>query len=163
MALKALRIHNDSSIEHFMTSTAERGGIVSFSYTGQASSGGAIDQAESTVAYVANPSGVKPRGVLMCDVVNNDLTRQHANWHKEEVQVNGKVTVWPQCTVVTNRIMSGHTPLPGQRAFVGHSGLLGNADVATDHTDLTGATRVVGRWVTRKDEDGYAKVQVNLP
>lgn len=161
MGLKADRRFVDGDISFFMNSVAERGGIVSF--TGTASSGAAMDQAESTVDYVAEPSGVEPVGVLMTDVVNLDLTRQHANWHQEEVQVGGKVNVWTKCTVVTDRVYPGHTPAPGDRAYVGHSGYIASADVATDDTDLTGVERVVGRWETGKNEDGFAKVSVNLP
>lgn len=161
MSLKADRRHVDSDIAHFMNSTATRGGIVSVTAT--ISSGAAMDQSEATVAYVAEPSGVEPLGVLMCDVVNLDLTRQHPNWHKEEVQVGGKVTVWTKCTVVTDYIYPGHTPTPGQIAYVGHSGYIAASDVATDHVDSTGDTRKVGRFVTAKNADGFAKVDINLP
>lgn len=161
MALKADRRFVDGDISFFMNAVAERGGIVSM--TGTAASGAAMDQAESTVGYVADPSGVNALGVLMTDVVNLDLTRQHANWHKEEVQLGGKVNVWTKGTVVTDQIYPGHSPAPGGRAYVGHSGLLAASDVATDDTDLTGDTRVVGRWETAANEDGFAKVSVNLP
>ena len=87
MNLRTDRRHVDSDIGYFMTSVATRGGIVSIVTTG---SGAAMDQVEAEVGYVANPSGVQPVGVLMDDVVNLDLTRQHINWHKSEVQVNGK-------------------------------------------------------------------------
>lgn len=161
MALKSDRRHVDSDISFFMNATAERGGIVSVTAT--ASSGAAMDQAEATVAYVANPSGVEPHGLLMNDVVNLDLTRQHPNWHKDEVQIGGKVTVWTKGEVTTNWIYPGHTPTPGARAYVGHSGYLATSDVATDDTDTDGSTRVVGRFLSSKNEDGYVKVSVNLP
>jgi hypothetical protein len=161
MALKSHRIHNDSTIEHFMSATAERGGIVSLSST--TSSGTAMDQAANTVAYVAEPSGVEPRGILMCTVVDEDLTRVHRNWHKEEVQVGGKVTVWTQGTVTTDRIYPGQTPAAGDAAYVGHSGFIANSDVASDSGPDASADRKVGRFITGKDEDGYAKVQINLP
>ncbi len=161
MALKADRRHVDSDIAHFFNAVAERGGIAS--NTAVRSSGAAMDQSEATAAYVAEPSGVEPIGVLMSDVVNLDLTRQHMNWHKEEVQLGGKVTIWTKCTVVTNRVYPGHNPAPGQRAYVGHSGFIASADVASDDSDLTGVTRLVGRWVSIEDEAGYAKVDVNLP
>ncbi len=157
MSLKADRIHLDSAIDHFMNSTATRGGIVS--HNAPTASGAAMDQSESTVDYVASPSGIMPRGVLMSDVVNLDLTRQHKNFHKEEVQVGGKVTVWPKCTVVTDFVYPGHTPLPGQLAYVGHSGFIANVKVEADDT----WDHVIGRWVTGKNEDGFAKVTINLP
>lgn len=160
MALKGDRVHIDSDISFFMNSTASRGGIVSALTAG---SGAAMDQAAATVEYAASLSGVKPLGVLMCDVVNLDLTRQHINFHKEEVQLGGKVTIWTKCTVVTNMIYPGHTPTVGGKAYIGHSGYIAASNVATDHSDTTGIGKVVGRFLSTKDEDGYAKVQINLP
>ena len=160
MALRSDRNHVADDISFFATSVAERGGIVSVVTTG---SGAAMDQSVQVAGYVANPSGVKPLGVLMNDVVNLDLTRQHSNWHKDEVQVNSKVTIWTVGTVVTNWIMPGQTPTAGQVAYVGHSGYFSNSNVANDAVDSTGATRKVGRFLSIKDEDGYAKIAVNLP
>ncbi len=162
MSLKADRRHVDSDIAHFMNATATRGGIVSVTAT--ISSGAAMDQSESTVAYAAEPSGVEPLGILMSDVVNLDLTRQHMNWHKEEVQLGGKVTVWTKCTVVTDTLFPGITPTPGQVAYVAHSGFISNADEAIDSgQENTSLTRVVGRFITGKNADGYAKIDINLP
>jgi hypothetical protein len=156
MALKADRIHVDSQIDFFMNETAERGGIVSVSTAG---SGAAMDQAQQLCTYAALASGVKPLGVLMCDVVNLDLIRQHENWHKEEVQQGGKVTIWNKGTVVTNRIYG--TPTAGSPAYVGPSGLIAGAAYQTDHTGAAGTP--VGRFMSTKDEEGYAKVSINLP
>lgn len=160
MALKADRRHVDSDISFFCNAVSERGGIVGITAT--ASSGAAMDQAQATVAYVAEPSGVKPLGVLMDDVVNLDLTRQHPNWHKQEVQLGGKVSVWTKGVVVTDRVYPGHTPVPGGLAYVGHSGLLATSDVATDDENAA-TTRIVGRFESVKNEDGFVKVSVNLP
>lgn len=157
MALKPDRIHIDSQIDFFMNEVAERGGIVSISTLG---SGAAMDQAEQLCTYAANPSGVATLGVLMCDMVNNDLTRQHENWHKEEVQLGGKVTIWNKCTVVTNRIYPGTTPVAGNQAYVAHSGYIAPSKVVTDSS---AANHVVGKFLSTKDVDGYCKVSVNIP
>jgi hypothetical protein len=157
MALKPDRIHIDSQIDFFMNEVAERGGIVCISTVG---SGAAMDQAEQLCTYKANPSGEAVLGVLMCDMVNNDLTRQHENWHKEEVQKGGKVTIWNKCTVVTDRVYPGVTPTAGQLAYVAHSGYIANSKVVGDDS---GAVAVVGRFLSTKDEDGYCKVSVNVP
>jgi hypothetical protein len=162
MALKADRIHVDSQIDFFMNEVAERGGIVSVSTEG---SGAAMDQAAQLCTYKASMSGVFPLGILMCDMVNNDLTRIHENWHKEEVQIGGKVTIWSKGTVVTNRIDPGVTPTAGQAAYVGPSGLFSNTIPAAQSAEALSAKEVyrVGRFLSTKDEDGYAKVSVNLP
>ena len=80
MALRTDRIHIDSQIDYFMNEEAERGGIVVVSTAG---SGSAMDQAAQlcTRTYTSI-SGQKPLGVLMGDMVDIDLTRQHENWHK---------------------------------------------------------------------------------
>jgi len=153
MALRPDRIHVDSEIDFFMNEVAERGGIACISTAG---SGAAMDQGEQLASYVAAPSGEAPLGILTCDMVDIDLTRQHENWHKEEVVKGGKVTIWPKCTVVTDRVYPGQTPTAGQVAYVGHSGYISTSD-------FIGGNLVVGRFITTKDEDGFCKVSVNLP
>lgn len=153
MALKADRISLDSMIDFFMNEVAERGGIVTISTVG---SGSAMDQSVQLATYAANPSGKQGLGVLMCDMVNNDLTRVHENWYKEEVQKGGKVTIWNKCTVVTDMILPGETPTAGSKAYVAHSGNLATKDVI-------GSCQQVGIFLSSKDEDGFAKVSINLP
>lgn len=162
MALKADRIHGASHIDFFMNETAERGGIVVQSTVG---SGSAMDQSLQLATYAASPSGYIPLGVLMNDMVNLDLTRQHENFHKDEVQQGGKVTIWNKGTVLTDMIETGQTPAVNTRAFIGHSGYLAAAKIVDDDSDggSTGnQTHVVGTWLSSKDEDGYAKLRVDL-
>jgi hypothetical protein len=161
MALKPLRIYTESHIDAFMNATAERGGVVSFSSA--TASGEAMDQSEFTVDYVANPSGIAPYGILMNDVVNYDLTRQRLNEHKDEVQLGSKVTVLSKGVVVTDRIYPGQTPAAGGVAYVGHSGYIASTDVATTAGTALIERRIIGRFLSAKDQDGFAKVQVNLP
>lgn len=150
MALKSDRIELLTDISYFMNTTAERGGVVSAVTSG---SGVSMDDASAVVAYAASASGAKPLGVLLNDVVNLDLTRQHINWHKDEVQVGGKVTVLRVGQVTTDRLVSGITPTAGTPAYVGASGLIG--------TSSTNAVQI-GSFLSSKDADGYAKVSVNI-
>jgi hypothetical protein len=162
MALRPDRIHIDSQIDFFMNEVAERGGIVSYSTVG---SGAAMDQAEQLCTYSAGMSGVAPIGVLMCDMVNNDLTRMHENWHKEEVQQGGKVTIWSKGTVVTDRVVSPASVTAGAPAYIGPSGYFTLAPGATQ-TQETGTLLdkyLVGRFQSSADENGFVKVAVNLP
>jgi hypothetical protein len=161
MALKPLRIPQMTHIDAFMNATAERGGVVSFSSA--TASGEAMDQSEFTVDYVANPSGALPYGVLMCDVVNYDLTRQRLNEHKEEVQLGGKVTVMVQGTIVTDKIQPSQTPTAGALAYLGASGLIASTDTVGSAGTATIERRIIGRFLSAKDQDGFAKVQINLP
>ena len=150
MALKSDRIELLTDISFFMTTTAERGGVVSADTSG---SGVSMDDANAVVKYAAAASGAKPVGVLLNDVVDLDLTRQHINWHKDEVQVGGKVTVLRNGQVTTNMLVSGIAPSVGTPAYVGASGLIG--------TSSTNAVQI-GSFLSGKDADGYAKVSVNI-
>ena len=153
MALKNHRQSLDSRIDYFMNTVAERGGVLCVSTAG---SGMALDQAGAVVAYVAAPSGEAPVGFLMNDMVNIDLTRQNPNVHKNEMQVGSKCTIWNKGTVTTNMIYPGITVSANSKAYLAHSGLLHTADVI-------GGNLLVGRFDSTKDEDGYAKVSINLP
>lgn len=159
MALKSDRSVLDTDISFFMNEAATRGGIASLSTGG---SGAAMDQGEALVTYAALPSGKVPVGLLLNDMVNIDLTRQHLNQHKDEVQKGGKVTLLRKGYVVTNAL-EGTDPSAGDAAYVAHSGNLATSDLSNDDTDADGSTRVVGRFLSGKDQDGYAKVYIDLP
>ena len=118
MALKPDRIELLSDVSFFMSTTGTRGGVVSVS-TASTGVGVAMDDANAVVAYSSNPSGAYPVGVLLNDVVNLDLTRQHINFHKDEVQLGGKVAILRKGQVTTNNING--TPAAGQTAYL-HSG-----------------------------------------
>lgn len=148
MALKPDRIEHLTDISFFMNTVAERGGVVSFVTSGV---GVSMDDADAVVAYATAASGSVPAGVLLNDVVNLDLTRQHINWHKDEVQVGGKVTLL-RVGQVTTDLVTGN-PEAGDGAYVGPSG--------TISTTSTNAVKI-GTFLSGKDADGYAKVSVNI-
>ena len=159
MALKTDRSTLQTDISFFMNEAATRGGVVSLSTGG---SGASMDNGAALVTYAALPSGKVPIGLLVNDMVNIDLTRQHLNHHKDEVQKGGKVTLLTKGWVVTSNL-EGTDPNAGDAAFLAHSGNLSTTDLSADDTDADGSTRVVGRFVSDVDEDGYAKVFIDLP
>ena len=161
MALKGDRYEFETTIDFFLNEVAERGGVVTISTAG---SGAALDQSAALVTYAAAQSGLEPIGLLLNDMVNIDQTRQHINLHKNEMQKGGKVTLLKKGTVVTNMIDPGVTVTKGQVAFVGPSGLLTNTNSSPllNRQNRTSGM-VVGQFDSLKDEDGYAKVSVNLP
>jgi hypothetical protein len=159
MALKSDRSTLQTDISFFMNEAATRGGVVSLSTGG---SGAAMDQGAALVTYSALPSGSVPVGLLVNDMVNIDLTRQHLNQHKDEVQKGGKVTLLTKGWVVTDAI-EGDAPSAGSPAYLAHSGNLAIADLSSDDSDDSGDTRIVGRFLSSKDQDGYAKVFIDLP
>jgi hypothetical protein len=150
MALKGDRHELDTEVTYFMNETASKGVVVSVSTQG---SGSAMDSSAALATVAANASGAAPLGVLLNDVVDIDQTRQHLNWHKDEVQKGGKVTILTKGFIVTDKI-SGN-PTAGSTAYLANSGLIST-------TQATGAS-AVGRFLSTKDADGYAKVSVNLP
>lgn len=148
MALKPDRIELLTDISFFMNTIAERGGVACVVTGG---SGVAMDDANAVVSYAAVASGARPVGVLLNDVVNIDLTRQHINWYRDEVQLGGKVTLLRQGQVSTNRVTG--SPAAGVDAFVGASGLIG--------TSSTNAVKI-GQFLSAVDSDGFAKLSVNI-
>ena len=149
MALKPDRIESLVDISFFMNTAEERGGVACLVTGG---SGVAMDDSSAVVAYAATPSGEAPMGVLLNDVVDIDLTRQHINFHKDEVTVGSKVSLLRVGQVTTDQL-SG-SPSAGDAAYVGVSGLL------TDVEEV-GAARV-GTFLSSADSDGFAKVSINI-
>jgi len=127
-----------------------------------AGSGIAMDQSEAEVEYKVSASGSAPLGLLLNDMVNKDLTQTHMNFHKNEMQKGGKVTVLLEGYAVTNMIQAGVTPAMGQRAYVGISGNLAVAAVSDD-SSATQSAIAVGRFLSTKDENGYCKVYIKMP
>lgn len=157
MALKGDRYEVVQDVSFFMNEVADRGGVVCFSTAG---SGAALDQAGALATYKAVISGSIPLGMLMNDVVNIDQTRQHLNWHKDEVQKGQKVRLMFEGWAVTNMIYPGQTPTAGQTAYLGHSGYIASTEIVGASNPESAA---IGRFLSTKDEDGYAKVYVKLP
>lgn len=151
MALKPDRYEMQTDISFFMNEVAERGGVATLVTGG---SGAAMDQSQALVSYAVNASGKAPIGVLLNDMVNVDLTRYKLNKYKNEVQKGGKVTLLRKGYVVTNMVQG--TPTAGGKVYPGQSGNFATTDVDTGGT-------VIGSFLSSKDQDGYAKVEVNLP
>ena len=150
MALKPDRVEAYTDISFFMNETGERGGIVVHSTAG---SGSAMDDANAVVEYAANQSGTNPAGLLLNDVVDLDLTRQHINFHKDEVQKGSKVTLLRQGFVVTDVVATGLDISAGDPAYYGTNGALTK--------DSTNSVQV-GRFLSDYDADGYVKVDINI-
>tara|TARA_R110000868_G_scaffold66884_2_gene198892 strand:- start:503 stop:991 length:489 start_codon:yes stop_codon:yes gene_type:complete len=157
MALKSDRLELQTDISFFYNEgTATRGGVVVHDTAG---SGAAMDQGVNLVKYATVAATDVPVGILLNDVVNKDLTRTHLNQHKDEVQKGGKVTVLRKGYVVTNNVTG--TPVAGKVAYA-DSATAGN--IRTDaSTAAASGNLAIGRFLSSKDEDGYVKVEVNLP
>lgn len=157
MALKGDRVEHMTDISHFLNEVAERGGCLVRSTSG---SGAALDQSAALLTYKVNPTGMRPVGILLNDMVSIDQTRQNINYHKDEVQIGGKVTALRQGWVVTNMIEPHAAPSGNLPAYLVGSGFLSTIPSSTGGI---AQTPLVGEWGGQKDEDGYAKLYVNLP
>ena len=154
MALKGDREELQTDISFFMNETATRGIVVSVDTAGY---GASMDNAVNLCKKQSAPSGTYPLGILLNDVVNLDLTRQHLNQHKDEVQKGGKVTILRKGWVVTDAILGA--PSAGQDAYYAGTGLIGSS--STIGNSLVGV-KVLGQFLSSKDADGFAKVSINL-
>ena len=159
MALKGARYELYTDIQWFMNEVAQRGGIASLSTVG---SGASLDQSANLVTYAASTSGAIPYGLLLNDMVNYDLTRQHINWHKDEVQMGGKVTLGRRGWWTTNFVVG--TPAKGDYAALTSSGYVTPLSAANFQTRnySTVINPVVGQFQSSLDEDGYAELAVHL-
>ena len=151
MALKPDRVEHLTDLSFFMNETATRGQIVTHS-TSSEGSGAAMDDSAALV-IVATGSGDSPAGLLLNDVVDLDLTRQHINFAKDEVQKGSKVLSLRRGTVVTVNVAG--TPAAGAKAYFDD-----NAKITTVGGGPN--TTQIGRFLSKTDADGYAKVEINI-
>ena len=149
MALRPDRNEVVTDISFFMDEAAERGIVVTASTQG---SGAAMDDSNAAVKKAAAYTEY-PVGILLNDVVDLDLTRQHINYAKDEVQKGGKVAVLRVGTIVTDQISGAITM--GEAAHFTSAGTLCSA--TANSTSVA-----VGRWLSSKDADDFAKVAINI-
>jgi len=153
MALKGDRYELFVDMHFFCNTAGNRGGISSVVTGG---SGNSLDQSAAVCGYAATSSGSLPLGIQLQDVVNIDQTRQHINFHRDEVQVGSKVALGRIGYWTTDQIVSGVSPTAGQQAYLGVAGM-----VTTTNTGAV-ASPPVGKFLSAKDADGYAILSVNL-
>lgn len=157
MALKPDRVEDPygQDVEWYFETTCERGGIATID-TAKTGVGGYPGDRNKVAKYAASPANAVPLGMMLYDVVDYDVNRQHENFYKSgfQARVNQKVVVDRSGRYTTNMIPSGVTPAPGNDAYVAASGMFSNVQAS-------GAARV-GTWLSAPDADGYAKIQMEL-
>ncbi len=153
--LKGDRVILETDITLTCQSVAERGLILCAKTDG---SGVAMGDLAGQADLYASASGHKVAGLLMCDVVNVDLTRYHLNFNKDEVPVGNRVWLLRKGTVVTDKVTG--TPTRGATAYLGANGVL------TPTLHATGglvASPKVGEFKGGLDENNFVRVDINLP
>ena len=155
-------------VSHFWvndTNSVDNGGVASL--MAQAS-GAAMDQAATSngvlqgtahvnaVQYAATPSGAVPMGLMLQRVTYYAGSRYFMNLHNGEIRPGQKCALVRKGWVVTNMV-SG-TPTAGAHAYLAPNGLISATQLSFDD----GKAPAVGRFETAKDQDGYAKVYIDL-
>ncbi len=155
MALKMDRLIDATEIGYYLNEVAERGVVVSVSTAG---SGIALDNTANLATVATAASGQRPLGILLNDFVNVDQTRTPINWFKDQSQIGNKCTILTKGWIVTDKVQG--TPQAGDIAVLGASGNLVAVTLGTNTNSATNP--VVGRFRSRKSEDGFARVYVDL-
>lgn len=169
MGLRGDRVIYEDRIDVYLNEAASRGLIVSKSTS---ASGVSLDNTAQLGTVLADPSGARPLGVLMGDFVDIDVTRQFLNTQKNESVKGSKAELATKGWIVTDNIEKG-TITGGEAAYVGQSGLFANETaIETVNGVLYGCAvseesnattfPMVGRFETSKDENGYAKITINI-
>jgi len=156
MAIKPDRLINETDISLVCNDVHEKGQVLVY---GTAASGAGIIT-PGVASLVSNPSGYKVAGLSLANFVNIDQTRYHRNFHKDEQVIGEKAPLLRKGYVITDQIASGVSPTPGAKAYLTTSGKI------TSTVSATGgevAAPPVGEFATSKDENGYAKVYIELP
>lgn len=110
---------------------------------------------QNNVAYLTDPSGAVPIGVLMQDIdVPSNVNRYFRNVQKNVALPGEKVTLVRRGWLVTNKIVPGDAPKAGDPAYLAASGLI-------SVTQATGAPQV-GKFETTLDADKFARVYIDL-
>jgi hypothetical protein len=156
MALKGPRtiIETDNTLQ--CMSATERGVVLMIS-----TAGSGVDLGDfAGQADLVGPSGFEPAGLLLNDIVTIDETRFHRNWHQLVQTPGERSSLLRKGRVITNMIASGVSPAAGDTAYVTTSNKLTNT---VSSTGGIVATPKVGKFHSKKDENGYATVDINLP
>lgn len=156
MALKGERIERVVETQLSCEAITNRG--VTLCYGDFPGSGAVLGATAGTAELYTNPSGKKPVGILLVDVVNTDQTRYHLNFYKNEVPSGVPVPILKQGRLTLTNF-SG-TPAAGDTAY-----LTTNGDLTPTLSTTGGlvATPRVGQFVGSKDADNYVTVDIQLP
>ena len=130
--------------------TQEEGGVACVETQG---SGVALDDVTNVVRYAASASGAVPKGILLHPVnPAMSATRDFKNYANMEIRPGEKCVLLRKGWLVSDKLIG--TPAVGGIAYVGPSGFIKT-------TQDTGA-KVVGRFETTVDADGFAKIYIDI-
>lgn len=159
MALRENRKIYQDEVRFSCESAGTPGVVLCFKTAG---SGINLDLTAAECDLYADPSGKKPAGVLMHEVLAStfDDTRYHRNFHQSPAPTKAGEPCYmaTEAKLVTDKVTG--SPTPGATAYLTADG------VVTPTKSATGglvATPPVGTFLSGKDADGYAEVHYKLP
>lgn len=147
MALKGDRVQKETVVDKIGENVAERGKLL-------------IKGTAANEVRVQNSlsSGENIAGLLLDDIAQLDLTDRPENLQKNEVDVGELVTLAIEGQYSTDQIPAGVTIVAFEPAYIANSGLISNVQGGlSPELDLQ-----VGVWLTAKDSDGFAKLNLKL-
>lgn len=152
MALRGDRLVESVDVTKVFHGVSERGVVLCH---GTAGSGSALGDTGGHVILAANPSGLKPAGLLMNDSVNVDTSKYHTNFHKDELPSGSPCTLLKKGWAISDKVLG--SPTAGSTAYLTSSGMFmpTNAGLANNP--------IIGEFDGAKDEAGYVKLIVELP
>ena len=150
MALKRDRETLATNIEFYLNEVAEPGVIACYDTSG---SGVALDHADNQLTIAAAASGAKPAGLLLTETVDVDETVYVLPRYRDITNIGNKVCLLQKGWVVTDKVNG--TVAAGDTAILDASGFIKSGTAGA-------GVQAVGTFKSAKDEDGFAKVYIDL-
>lgn len=157
MALRESRRVDATTIDYSVSAAAERGGLLS-------AASGLVASYNTSIT----PSSVVPIGILLEDVEAQNYMTHPMYYQRNVSDLGAKVGIMTRGEVETDFIdpyAENHIHA-GKAAYLTHSGLLTTREfapgVVNSNSDIGTSGVLVGRWMSDRDADGFARVHINL-
>lgn len=144
----------DIEVNDYVASSTSEPGFVYSLLSGSTTWG------NGTVEKAASPVGKTPIGVNKWYVVELQ-DRQLLNTYRGDQLYGHPITLITKGVVSTNAV-SGDPDAAGEAAYLIADGYIGTAAVASSLGELGTDIPQVGRFLSAKDSDGYAIVEIDL-
>jgi len=114
----------------------------------------------TNVAGGTGPSGLIPLGISLSEVVNIDQATAFLNPFKSQLQTGDKVAIGVKGDFRTNMLYGAAVATGATYPVVAYAAISG---LLTDQSGYAGSGwPVVGKFLSRRDADGYARVRIDL-
>ena len=151
MALKGLSHRHATTMDFVLDRAAEPGTVCVAS--------GTAGKVDVVGAAQLSASGIWPVGVLLNTRESFNYAKELERFQYDTDDIGTVVTLLRDGEITTNLVVAngGVAIAPGQPAYLGPDGKIGNANLAA-----AGGDQRVGQFLSAVDSDGYAKVRVDL-